>query len=98
MKHPATPATLLNRLRGVPPAPPPRAADVIRPPLFLLVLAWTALARPLAAAGAELSSPDGRLVVTFEVKDVGVEKACPVYRLAYAGKEVLRDSRLGLDL
>ena len=49
-------------------------------------------------AALELASPDGNLVVTFETKDIGSEKACPVYRLAYRGKEVLRDSRLGLEL
>src|SRR5690242_7147448 len=49
-------------------------------------------------AALELASPDGNLVVTFETKDIGSEKACAVYRLAYRGKEVLRDSRLGLEL
>jgi hypothetical protein len=65
--------------------------------LVLIALTCTALAGPAASAAAELRSPDGQFAVTFEVKDMGPAKACPVYRLAYKGKVVLRDSRLGLS-
>ncbi len=65
--------------------------------LALISVACLVAARPRAGA-AELSSPDGKVAVTFGVKDLGAEKACPVYRVAFLGKEVLRDSRLGLEL
>lgn len=50
-------------------------------------------------AGAEdIKSPDGRIVLTFAVKDMGTAKGCPVYSVAYKGKAVVADSRLGLEL
>jgi alpha-glucosidase len=70
----------------------------MRAALVLIALAYTALAYPAVSAAAGLKSPDGRLAVTFDLKDIGPDKACPVYRLAYKGKVILRDSRLGLDL
>lgn len=50
------------------------------------------------ASAAELKSPDGNLVVDFELKDFGPDRACPSYRIAYKGRDVLVDSRLGLEL
>src|SRR4051812_19426685 len=51
-----------------------------------------------AIPALEVASPNGQLVLTFTVADVGKAKACPLYRLAYKGKPVLADSRLGLEL
>ena len=51
-----------------------------------------------AASALELDSPNGSLAVTFELKDFGATKACPVYRVAYQGRTVIADSRLGLEL
>jgi alpha-glucosidase len=51
-----------------------------------------------SASASELKSPDGNLVVDVELKDLGPEHGCPVYRVAYKGRDVLKDSRLGLDL
>ncbi len=52
-----------------------------------------------AQAGAvELKSPDGLLVVTFDVMDFAAAKGCPVYGVTYKGKTVLDSSRLGLEL
>jgi alpha-glucosidase len=51
-----------------------------------------------AAAALEVQSPNGQLVLTFVLKDLGGKKACPHYRLDYKGKTVLADSRLGLEL
>lgn len=51
-----------------------------------------------AASALELKSPSGDVAVTFQLRDAGAEHACPFYRLAYKGREVLADSRLGLDL
>ena len=46
----------------------------------------------------EVSSPDGNVVATFDLKDVGDAKSCPVCQIAYKGRPVIADSRLGLDL
>ncbi len=53
-----------------------------------------ALAAGLSAAAVELKSPDGKLVATFEVKAQGV----PCYSIAYKGKPLIADARLGLEL
>ena len=45
-----------------------------------------------------LRSPNGHLELVFELKDLDGESACPVYRVAYQGKPILSDSKLGLDL
>lgn len=50
------------------------------------------------AAAWEVKSPDGNLVVTFDLKDDANAHSCPVYRVAYKGQAVLTDSRLGLEL
>jgi alpha-glucosidase len=51
-----------------------------------------------AAAAQQFASPDGNVVVTFEIKDMAEQSACPVYSVAYKGKAILVDSRLGLAL
>jgi alpha-glucosidase len=64
-----------------------------------LVLVLASCFASLAAAKAiELKSPNGNVAVTFDIKDFGPAKACPVYRVAYQGQAVLTDSRLGLEL
>ncbi|MBN1346978.1 MAG: glycoside hydrolase family 97 N-terminal domain-containing protein [Phycisphaerae bacterium] len=51
-----------------------------------------------AAAGAELRSPDGNVVLHVQVADFEGAKACLTYRVAYKGKPIVCDSRLGLDV
>jgi alpha-glucosidase len=51
-----------------------------------------------AAAPLELKSPDGNVVLRFQLKTLGKDKGCPVYDVTYAGTPVLVDSRLGLQL
>lgn len=66
-------------------------------PRFLpgLVLA---LALAFASPAAEMKSPDGNVVVHFEVKDLGGAKNCAVYRVDFKGRPLVVDSRLGLEL
>lgn len=64
--------------------------------LALVSLGATVGAGP--AASLELTSPDGKVTVCFELQDIGGEKACPVYRVSFGGRPVLADSRLGLGL
>ena len=53
---------------------------------------------PIAASAIDLRSPGGDVVLTFDLKDLGPDRACPVYRLTYRGREILTASRLGLQL
>lgn len=68
------------------------AAQVATAPTAPTVQA-TALAGD-AAATQTLSSPSGKLTLTFDLTADGV----PSYQLAYAGKPVLKPSALGLEL
>ena len=45
-----------------------------------------------------VSSPNGSLVVTFDVKNIGDAKGCAVYSVAYKDKVIVAQSRLGLDI
>lgn len=58
----------------------------------------SALALVTSAAALELKSPDGQVVVRFDLKTLGELPACPVYSVSYHGRPVLADSRLGLEL
>jgi alpha-glucosidase len=65
----------------------------------IVVVLAVCLAYVAAAAKAvELKSPDGNLVVAFDIKPYAGAKNCPVYRVVYKGKTVLASSRLGLEL
>jgi alpha-glucosidase len=46
----------------------------------------------------ELKSPDGKVVVRFDLKTVDGEQCCPVYNISFQNRTVLADSRLGLKL
>ncbi|MFH1718907.1 MAG: glycoside hydrolase family 97 N-terminal domain-containing protein [Planctomycetota bacterium] len=54
----------------------------------------------IAAADAEhrIESPDGNIVVTFDLKDIGDRTGCLTYTVGYKGQLVVADSRLGLVL
>ncbi len=45
----------------------------------------------------QVRSPDGRLVVDVAVKDEGGMHGCPVYTVAWRGRTIIAESRLGLD-
>lgn len=53
----------------------------------------TLLLLPLTALAAEVKSPNGNIVLTFSVNE-GV----PTYCMTYKGKDVIKPSRLGLEL
>ena len=48
---------------------------------------------PLAALAAEVTSPNGNIVLTFNL-----DKGRPAYSVSYKGKAVVRPSHLGLEL
>ena len=63
--------------------------------------ALAALSLLVGAASApalELKSPNGKVVVRFELKTFGETQGCPTYSVSYAGRPVLAESRLGLEL
>jgi hypothetical protein len=43
-----------------------------------------------------VTSPDGNVVITFEVKNVGEQSGCLVYSVAYKNQPIVIDSGLGL--
>lgn len=47
-----------------------------------------------SAFAQELKSPDGRLQMNFQIADNGI----PMYQLFYKGKEVIKTSKMGLEL
>ena len=64
--------------------------------LYRIPILIASLVAPITAA--ELKSPDGRVVVTFIIKDDGTTRGLPVYSITYRGRTVLAESRLGLNL
>jgi alpha-glucosidase len=63
------------------------------------VIFWCAVfTASLLQSGEILRSPNGHLELSFALKDVEGENACPVYRVSYQGKLILADSRLGLSV
>ena len=49
-------------------------------------------------ANEVIHSPDGRIELSFELKDIGGENACLVYSVHFKGEPVLTDSKLGFEL
>jgi alpha-glucosidase len=48
--------------------------------------------------GVELKSPDGKINVTFDVKDFEGNQNCLIYKISYKNKPIIIDSRLGFNL
>jgi len=62
-----------------------------------LILACFCNARA-AQTGHVLESPDGNVVVEFDIKDIGDRQSCPIYTITYNNRPVIADSRLGLAI
>lgn len=61
---------------------------------LVLVAASLFLFAPMMVQAAEsVASPNGNVVVTFDVKD-----GIPVYKMGYKGRAAVKESRLGLEL
>ncbi|MHC4726679.1 MAG: glycoside hydrolase family 97 N-terminal domain-containing protein, partial [Planctomycetota bacterium] len=49
--------------------------------------------------GAQVvESPDGNVVITFDVRDIGGQRGCLIYSLTYKNQPIVIDSRLGLAM
>lgn len=68
--------------------------------LLSLALSFLLLGTACRAATEShvVKSPDGKVVLTFELKDIGDKKACPVYTVKYKEKTIISDSPLGLAI
>ncbi|MBD2722772.1 glycoside hydrolase family 97 protein [Hymenobacter armeniacus] len=65
----------------------------LRRPTHVLLLICLSLLCHVAGA-QEIKSPNGQLRLTFALQNDGV----PTYRLSYKGRDVIKTSKLGLDL
>jgi alpha-glucosidase len=45
-----------------------------------------------------LESPDGNVIIRFDLKDVGDRQGCPTYNVTYYNRPVIADSCLGLTI
>src|ERR1035441_2712501 len=68
--------------------------------VYCLSALWSAAGTGLATTPLTVSSPDGNITVTFELKSnpqpyLAGERA--YYRVSFRGRQVLGDSPLGLD-
>ena len=48
-------------------------------------------------AGA-VKSPDGRITLSFELKNIAGAKGCPTYSVSFRGRPLIAESRIGFDL
>lgn len=67
-----------------------------------LILAFAAIAlftttMPVVAADVVLSSPDEHIAVRFRLMDQGANRQIPVYDVQFKGKQILSESKLGLQ-
>ncbi len=51
-----------------------------------------------AAQAGSIASPNGQVVVSFELKEERGEAGCPTYSVTYKGKAIIADARMGLEL
>ncbi len=65
---------------------------------YLSILLTLLLSVSIPISAEELRSPNGRIAVQFSLADVEGLHQAPVYTVLHEGKELIGDSRLGLDL
>jgi alpha-glucosidase len=64
--------------------------------LFLVIICFEMI--HAAQAIHVLKSPDGNIVVEFDLKDIDDLQSCPTYTVTYHNRLVIADSRLGLAI
>jgi len=73
-----------------------------RSPRICLVGAFLVLACFSIACAAQekylLESPDGNVVIGFELKDTGEQQDCPTYTVTYHNRLIITDSSFGLTI
>jgi alpha-glucosidase len=73
--------------------PPARILSV-----FTAMFFFGFIISPTTHAEHSVMSPDGNVVITFEVQDVGNERGCLMYTVSYDNQPVVVQSRLGLAI
>ena len=63
----------------------------------LLLALFASAAQAELPSPLELKSPNGKVVLHFDLKTLGESKGCPIYNVSYDGRPLLADSRLGLQ-
>ena len=63
-----------------------------------ITLSLLALSCLSSFAGEQLSSPNGKIALSFELKKVNQKEKVPVYSVQYKGNEIISESSLGFDL
>ncbi|NQV32804.1 MAG: glycoside hydrolase family 97 N-terminal domain-containing protein, partial [Phycisphaeraceae bacterium] len=61
-------------------------------------LFWLIVTLPVAATALDIHSPDGKIALSFDVKDMASEQGVPAYSVTVEGQKILADSRLGFEL
>lgn len=64
--------------------------------IVLCLMSISFIASPVVAL--EVKSPDGKVILTFEVKDFEGSKSVPVYSVSYKGKTIVAESQMGFEL
>ena len=49
-------------------------------------------------AAQSVKSPDGNVIIKFDIKDIGGQKGCPVYGVTYKNHSIVVNSRLGFAI
>lgn len=63
--------------------------------MWLLLLAFVGA---IPASAAIVKSPDGKMEIEVGLRDFDGRKGCPMYRVGWGGREIIADSRLGMEL
>ena len=75
---------------------------LVRSAWIIFLCSWQARGADLKVEPApdrcQLASPDGKVVLSFELADFEGAKACPVYSVRYNSRLMMAPSRIGLDL
>jgi alpha-glucosidase len=81
---------------------PSRAASVVIPLILLAARPAAVPAGQPEGEGAQgpiaVRSPDGALEIVLELKDLGGKTGVPVFGIAFRGRKLVEDGRLGVDL
>ena len=61
-------------------------------------LFWLAVTLPAVATALDVQSPDGKIALSFGVKDMEGDQGVPAYSVTVEEQKILADSRLGFEL
>jgi len=65
---------------------------------FIVLLLCAFVITPTTRAEHIVTSPDGNVVITFDVKDIGNQPRCIAYSVGYDNQPIIVDAQLGLAI